>query len=189
MVEFVDLEFGTHGFLKNHVFLPTEQVETNICWIIYQDATFKICLTLFGWKENLLPKMHIVQWGRLGTVSREKIAVYFLQTAPTVLLKPHIFANMYVTGGSKTRSKILYCPFLSTGRLNLWTKKGDYLKNDSKNRFPFRRKSSWSWNSCAAQYPHFYSKPDERPLKMKINGKKTQWWGITSSLNTVCLQR
>ena len=27
-----------------------------------QDATFKICLSLFGWKENILPKLHIVQW-------------------------------------------------------------------------------------------------------------------------------
>ena len=62
MVEFVDLEFGTHGFLINDVFLPTEQAKTNICWIIYQGASFKICLSLFGWKENILPKMHIVQW-------------------------------------------------------------------------------------------------------------------------------
>ena len=63
MVEFVDLEFGAHGFLINHVFLPTEQAETNICWIIYQDENFKICLSLFGWKENILPKMHIVHCG------------------------------------------------------------------------------------------------------------------------------
>ena len=29
--EITDLEFGTHSFLMNHVFLPTEQEETNIC--------------------------------------------------------------------------------------------------------------------------------------------------------------
>ena len=29
--------------------------------MIYQDMNFKICLSLFGWKENILPKMHIVQ--------------------------------------------------------------------------------------------------------------------------------
>ena len=29
--------------------------------LIYQDTNFKICLGLFGWKENILPKMHIVQ--------------------------------------------------------------------------------------------------------------------------------
>ena len=29
--EITDLEFGTHGFLISYVFLPTEQVETNIC--------------------------------------------------------------------------------------------------------------------------------------------------------------
>ena len=29
--EITDLEFGTQGFLMNHVFLPTEQTETNIC--------------------------------------------------------------------------------------------------------------------------------------------------------------
>ena len=28
--------------------------------IIYQDASFKICLSLFGWKVNILYKMHIV---------------------------------------------------------------------------------------------------------------------------------
>ena len=39
-----------------YVFLPTEQAETNICWIIYQDATFEICLSLFGWKVNILTK-------------------------------------------------------------------------------------------------------------------------------------
>ena len=61
-MEITDLEFGTHGFLMNHVFLPTEQAETNICWIIYQDTNFKICLSLFSWKENILPKLHIVQW-------------------------------------------------------------------------------------------------------------------------------
>ena len=60
--EITDLEFGTHGFLMNHVFLLTEQAETNICKMIYQDANFKICLSLFGWKENILPKEHIVQW-------------------------------------------------------------------------------------------------------------------------------
>ena len=28
--------------------------------MIYQEITFKICLSLFGWKENILDKMHIV---------------------------------------------------------------------------------------------------------------------------------
>ena len=54
--EITDLEFGTHGFLMNHVFLLTEQAETNICKMIYQDANFKICLSLFGWKEKYYPK-------------------------------------------------------------------------------------------------------------------------------------
>ena len=29
--------------------------------MIYQDINFKICLSLFGWKVNILDKMHIVQ--------------------------------------------------------------------------------------------------------------------------------
>ena len=29
--------------------------------MIYQDINFKICLSLFGWKENILPKQHIVE--------------------------------------------------------------------------------------------------------------------------------
>ena len=61
MGEIADLEFENHGFLKNHVFLPTEQAGTNICSMVYQDINFKICLSLFGWKENILPKQHIVQ--------------------------------------------------------------------------------------------------------------------------------
>ena len=60
--EIPNLEFESHGFLENHVFLPTEQAKTNICWIIYQGANFKICLSLFSWKENILPKLHIVHW-------------------------------------------------------------------------------------------------------------------------------
>ena len=34
--------------------------------MIYQDTNFKICLSLFGWKENILPKMHIVHWLVVG---------------------------------------------------------------------------------------------------------------------------
>ena len=45
----MDLEFGTHSFLMNHVVLK-----------MYQDANFKTCLSLFGWKENILPKEHIL---------------------------------------------------------------------------------------------------------------------------------
>ena len=29
--EIPNLEFGSHGFLENHAYLPTEQAETNIC--------------------------------------------------------------------------------------------------------------------------------------------------------------
>ena len=29
--------------------------------MMYQDANFKICLSLFSWKENILYKQHIVQ--------------------------------------------------------------------------------------------------------------------------------
>ena len=30
-------------------------------YVEYQDIDFKICLSLFGWKENILQKQHIVQ--------------------------------------------------------------------------------------------------------------------------------
>ena len=69
--EIPNLEFESHGFLQNHVYLPTEQAETNICWIIYQDASFKICLSLFGWKVNILTKMHIVHCC-ISTVQMQK---------------------------------------------------------------------------------------------------------------------
>ena len=82
MVEFVDLEFGAHGFLINHVYLPTEQAETNICWIIYQDASFKICLSLFGWKVNILTKMRIVQWPK-QIWNVEKIYTVYAKCLPS----------------------------------------------------------------------------------------------------------
>ena len=91
MVEFVDLEFGAHGFLINHVFLPTEQAETNICWIIYQDATFKICLSLFSWKENILDKMHIVQWSM--TTGHCPPCVIVMSIECSLVLGPDITAS------------------------------------------------------------------------------------------------
>ena len=42
--EIPNLEFENLGVLENQVFLPTEQAGTNICWMIYQDINFKICL-------------------------------------------------------------------------------------------------------------------------------------------------
>ena len=36
--------------------------------MVYQDINFKICLSLFGWKENILPKQHIVHWRKPGKV-------------------------------------------------------------------------------------------------------------------------
>ena len=73
--EIANLEFENHGFLKNHVFLPTEQAGTNICSMVYQDINFKICLSLFGWKENILDKMHIVQCCKDKNVEEQKRAV------------------------------------------------------------------------------------------------------------------
>ena len=54
--EIPNLEFESHGFLENQVFLPTEQAETylKICVLIYH-STY-ICPSLFNWKENLIFK-------------------------------------------------------------------------------------------------------------------------------------
>ena len=59
-LEIANLEFESHGFLENHVCLPTGQAETNICLMVYQDINFRICLSLFTWKELKLHKEHIV---------------------------------------------------------------------------------------------------------------------------------
>ena len=60
-LEIANLEFESHSFLKNHVLLPIEQAEKKLYEMVYQDTNFKICLSLFGWKENTLPKQHTVQ--------------------------------------------------------------------------------------------------------------------------------
>ena len=54
--EIPNLEFKNQGFLENQDFLPTEQAGTNMCWMIYQDINFRLDLSLFGWKENILLK-------------------------------------------------------------------------------------------------------------------------------------
>ena len=72
-LEIPNLEFESHSLLENQVFLPTEQVWTNICWMINQDINFKICLSLFGWKETILPKEHIVH-----------CAVFFFDRIPLI---------------------------------------------------------------------------------------------------------
>ena len=95
--EIPNLEFESHGFLQNHVFLPTEQAETNICWIIYQDATFKICLSLFGWKVNILDKMHIVQ---CTVYIINKAATLYLSNISSFLLKIGTFEWIVVTSFS-----------------------------------------------------------------------------------------
>ena len=61
--------WGNHGFRvwnsqKKHFlyeFLAIERVRTNICWMGYKNTNLKVCLSLFGCEELILPKQHIVQ--------------------------------------------------------------------------------------------------------------------------------
>ena len=50
--EIANLEFESHGFLENHVFLPTKQAGTNMLNGISRHTYIlkisKICLSLFG---------------------------------------------------------------------------------------------------------------------------------------------
>ena len=43
-----------------YVYLPTEQAETYLKSCVLINYSTYICLCLFGWKENILPKVHIV---------------------------------------------------------------------------------------------------------------------------------
>ena len=78
--EIPNLEFESHCFLENQVFLPAEQAGTNICGMIYQGINFKICLSLFSSKENIVqaghcatfPFGHCPDWVRGGAVHRMK---------------------------------------------------------------------------------------------------------------------
>ena len=94
--EIPNLEFENHGFLENQVFLPTEQAGTNICWMIYQDTNFKICLSLFGWKENILPKLHILHCDELANY-------HDLQTAAVHLNASGTKSGRTNHGGQKSR--------------------------------------------------------------------------------------
>ena len=62
----MDLEFGTHGFLMNHVFLPTEQAETYMSGYIHPFLLLYQIWGHFDYRAIVLPKMHIVQWGGGG---------------------------------------------------------------------------------------------------------------------------
>ena len=44
--------------------------------MVYQDVNFKICLSLFGWKELKLHNVHIVQWSNLPANKREGKGVH-----------------------------------------------------------------------------------------------------------------
>ena len=62
MQDIADSEFGIHCFIKNYVFLLTEPAGTDICSMAYRDMKFRIYLSFFSWKENILCKQHIVHW-------------------------------------------------------------------------------------------------------------------------------
>ena len=96
--EIPNLEFESHGFLNNKVFLPTEQAGTNMCWMIYQEINFKICLSLFRWKENLLYKQHIVQWwtNTRWFWIKAKTAIPGYQGATGKKYKPQIAFNKFI---------------------------------------------------------------------------------------------
>ena len=117
-----NLEFENHGFLENQVFLPTEQVGTNICWMIYQDINFQICLNLFGWKENILHKQHIVQCTNLeDTFGTQRYcarlnlqqhahshAWYKIKSTPNELKNFHQSRFSIQSNAQKTYSPILF---------------------------------------------------------------------------------
>merc|ERR1712004_207845 len=44
-----------------YVYLPTEQADTYLKSCVLINYSTYICLCLFGWKVNIVPKMHIVQ--------------------------------------------------------------------------------------------------------------------------------
>ena len=51
----MNLEFETHENLIFSMFLSTERVGTNICWMVCQDGNFKICLSALGRGEKNWP--------------------------------------------------------------------------------------------------------------------------------------
>ena len=52
--EIMDLEFESHKNVRKNIFRTLEQAGTNICSMGYQNSNFKIGLSLFGWKENMI---------------------------------------------------------------------------------------------------------------------------------------
>ena len=41
---------------------PSMRTTWDKCWMIFRDMNFRIYLSLFAWKENILFKQHIVLW-------------------------------------------------------------------------------------------------------------------------------
>ena len=90
-------------------FLSTEQAGTDICWMIYQDINFVfLCLSLFGWKEDILHKQHIVQRS-VRSIGGGKIEIRSLLFIPICLL--FIFLSAWL-------------PFFYPCKIELWRKLG-----------------------------------------------------------------
>ena len=116
MVEIVELEFGTHGFFKNHVFLPTEQAGTNICWIIYKDANFKICLSLFGWKENILHK----RWNASEKENEFSISNHISFEKPETKFPRRSWTILFLQNRGQTNSTFIWRVFSAWACVKLW---------------------------------------------------------------------
>ena len=142
MREIADLEFEIHKNEKKCIFLPIEQVGTNICWIKYQNKNVKVSLTLFGWKENILYNVHIVQCHHLRSMLPKilfppisTIMVNVTQTTPPWNIKscflskqliPTISVEIVAQNTTLTYPK--YQPFLGSVS---WDKNGRKWKNTS----------------------------------------------------------
>ena len=114
--EIPNFEYENHGFFKNPVFLPTEQAGTNICWIIYQDANFKICLSLFGWKENILHK----RWNASEKENEFSISNHISFEKPETKFPRRSWTILFLQNRGQTNSTFIWRVLSAWACVKLW---------------------------------------------------------------------
>ena len=95
--------------------------------MVYQDTNFKICLSLFGWKENILYKVHIVQCSacvRLtgpDEVLRWHNSVFRLSPGKARVAVEQCGTPTFIAGQRFCRHKILFVlTFNKWGHFSSW---------------------------------------------------------------------
>ena len=149
--------------------------------MIYQDINFKICLSLFNWKENILPKQHIVQCLRIGCTFPKGLTFHnsfpwgLIWTFWCLLYRSNFKQFFWSEARSGQRRSSFSWGIshnLSAGRL--------FTFSDSEDQCSFKRPTiwfSWSLQLHASEDQKLFQKTNHLS-KGQFCGFCVKWWQL-----------